>query len=322
MNRRDKIVFWAAIILTLGGTAYGLMRIGSIESVTGAVLRDDSSPENQWTIPNVEISGDALVGGSAKSDSHGYFNLKLRRGIRKGETISLRLRHPDYLPLDTQLAAADCLCVIHMRLASTASGTTGAPIAISDVRLRYSVKNQIQQNVGSVTRVFLVANTGNVPCGSDGVCSPDGKWKASIAGASLDAGEDSEFQDARVSCIAGPCPFTAIENDSFSRGGRKISVSVRNWSDSASFVLEAEVMRTVTAGEILHSYPIIFNRTASFTLPANAEGMSIEATLDHQEIVYPLGPEAKLSWADCDVQTSKNLSKLYRCSLKSGYQFR
>jgi hypothetical protein len=71
----------------------------------------------------------------------------------------------------------------------------------------------------------------------------------------------------------------------------------------------------------LHSYPVIFNRTASFTLPAKAQGPSIEATLDHQEIVFPLGPAPKLSWADCEAQREKDLSTLYRCVLKSGYRF-
>ncbi len=322
MNRRDKIVLWAAIVLTLGGTSYGLIRMESIQYVTGAILRADPSPENQLTIPNVEITGDDLAEGRGKTDSTGYFKLKLRRTIRKGEMLSLHFRHPDYHPLDTTIPAEDRLSLIHMRLASTAPVTTGTPVVITDVRLRYSIKSPIRENVGSVVKVFQVPNIGNVPCGSESVCSPDGKWKATISGASLDAGDNSEFQNARVSCIAGPCPFTSIESDSFSHGGRKISVSARNWSDVASFVFEAEVMRTVTTGSIVHSYPVIFNRTASFTLPMNAEGLSIEASVDHEETVFPLGPEAKLSWAECDVQTSKNLTKLYRCSLKSGYQFR
>jgi len=322
MNRRDKIVLWAAIILTLGGTSYGLIRMASIQSIAGVVLRDDRSPENQLTIPNVEILGEDLAAGGTKSDANGYFQLVLKRDVRKGDNIVLHFRHPDYLPLKMTLVAAERLCLIKMQLASTAPITQGTPVTIGDVRLRYAVKNRSMENVGSVAKVFQVANSGNVPCTSGGLCSPDGKWKATISGASLDAGDDSEFQGARVSCIAGPCPFSALESDSFSHGGRKISVSVRNWSEPVSYVLEAEVMRSVTAGAILHSYPVIFNRTASFTLPVNAEGLSIEATLDHQEIVFPLGPEARLSWADCDVQTSKNLTKLYRCSLKSGYQFR
>jgi hypothetical protein len=322
MHRRDKMVLWAAIVLTLGLGGYELGRIGSIQTITGVVLRDDLRPENQLTIPGVDIISDDLDDGVGKSDARGVFTFKLRRAIHNGDLLTLHFRHPDYRPLDTTIAAGDRLNVIRMHPASAPPAPVGPSIIISDIRIRYSVKSQTTENVGSVAKVFEVKNTGNVPCGSGTVCSPDGKWKAAIDGVSLDAGENSEFQHVRVSCIAGPCPFTAIEKDSFSQGGQKISASVRDWSDTVSFVLEAEVMRTLITGAILHSYPIIFNRTASFTVPPNAEGSSIEASLDHEEIVYPIGPKAKLSWADCDVQTGKDLTKLYRCSLKPGYQFK
>ena len=63
---------------------------------------------------------------------------------------------------------------------------------------------------------------------------------------SLDAGEQNQqFRNVRVSCIAGPCPFTAIESDRFSRGGHSITVSVRNWSDRVTYLLEAEVVHTM-----------------------------------------------------------------------------
>jgi len=80
-------------------------------------------------------------------------------------------------------------------------------------------------------------------------------------------------------------------------------------------------MHTMSSDEILQSYPLIFNQSASFSLPAKAQGPSIEATVDHQEIVYPLGPTLKLSWADCELEIGKDLTKLYRCVLKPGYQF-
>jgi hypothetical protein len=321
MHRRDKMVLWAAIVLTLGLGGYELGRIGRIQTITGVVLRDDPRAENQFTIPSVDIISDDVDDGIGKSDSKGYFAFKLRRTIHNGELLTLHFRHPDYRPLDTTISAGDRLYLIRMHPASAPPAPVGTPVTISDIRIRYAVKSQTTENVGSVAKVFDVKNMGNVPCSSNTVCSPDGKWKAAIGGVSLDAGENSVFQNARVSCIAGPCPFTAIEKDSFSGGGQKISASVRDWSDTVSFVLEAEVMRTLTTGAILHSYPITFNRTISFTVPLNAEGPSIEALLDHQEIVFPIGPKAKLSWAECDVQISKDLTKLYRCSLKPGYQF-
>ena len=322
MRRPDKLIFAAAIAVIIAMVTYGVVRILSIKTVTGAVLRDDPIPANQLTIANAEISvSDGGADGIAKSDATGYFQVKLARRVRNGETISIQVQHSSYRPREVKVAAANRLYVI--RMTPAAGPTTASPnaVAISDVRLRYAVRSVRTENVGSLVKVFEVANTGDVPCGSKGPCSPDGKWQAAIGGASLDAGDDNEFRDARVYCIAGPCPFTRIEKDSFSRGGRQIGVEVRDWSDSVSFVIEAQVMHTMSGDTILQSYPVIFNQTATFTLPPRAQGPSIEATIDHQEIVYPLGPKPKLSWADCDIQTRKDLTKLYRCVLKPGYRF-
>ena len=191
---------------------------------------------------------------------------------------------------------------ITMTPADSAPLFSGTPIVISDVRLRYAVKSQTTENVGSVAKVFQIPNTGDVPCNSSGPCSPDRRWKAAVGGTSIAAGDDNEFQEARVYCIAGPCPFTKIEKDSFSHGGRRFSAAVRNWSDVATFVLEANVMHRMSSNVILHSYPLIVEDTASFTVPAKAQGPSIEATVDRQEIVFPLGPVPKLSWANCEVR--------------------
>jgi hypothetical protein len=197
-----------------------------------------------------------------------------------------------------------------------------ASIVLSDIRVRYATRSEISVNAGSALKTFEVVNTGDVPCDRHGPCSPDGKWKAAIGGASLDAGENSAFHDVRVSCIAGPCPFTKIEKDSFSEGGSHIGVTIRNWSDTTTFLLEAGVTHTTSGDVILQSFPAIFDRTMSFTLPASAQGPSIEATLDGAEIVFPLGPGLDLSWAACTVKASGDGSKLYRCGLKPGYRFR
>ncbi len=177
-------------------------------------------------------------------------------------------------------------------------------------------------NAGSALKTFEVINSGDVPCDRRGPCSPDGKWKAAIGGASLDAGENSAFHDVRLSCIAGPCPFTRIEKDSFSQGGSHIAVTIRNWSDTTTFLLEAEVTHTTSGDVILQSFPAIFDRTMSFTLPAAAQGPSIEAAIDGMEVVFPLGPSLDISWASCTVKTSSDGTKLYRCILKPGYRFR
>ena len=94
-----------------------------------------------------------------------------------------------------------------------------------------------------------------------------------------------------------------------------------NWSDTATFLVEAEVYRSVVNGAIRQSYPVIFDRALTFTLPSGAEGVSIEAELNGSMVVFPLGPEMLLSWANCQLQINKDQTKVYRCELKPGYRF-
>ena len=86
----------------------------------------------------------------------------------------------------------------------------------------------------------------------------------------------------RVSCIAGPCPFTKIDSDGFSNGGRKIGATVRAWSDTVTFLVEAEVIHTMLTDSIRQAYPSIFGRGMSFTLPPTGQGPSIEADVNGQ----------------------------------------
>jgi hypothetical protein len=138
----------------------------------------------------------------------------------------------------------------------------------------------------------------------------------------VDAGDQQQFENARVSCIAGPCPFTRIESGATLHPGRKITVSILNWSDTATFLVEAEVTRSMPSDAIRQAYPAIYGRAMSFTLPATAEGPSVEADLGGVDLVFPLGPDILLSWADCSLQVGADQTKLYSCELKPGYEFR
>ena len=322
-----RLAVWAlagAVAAVLVLTVFIAHKPKDLNTITGAVLRQDPDPGKQLPIANAQISlVDNLSGGSATSDSSGKFQIRLRPGARVGQTAKLRVSHPGYRPMDLSENLLDRLYVIRMvPNDQTADGSLAAPAILSDIRVRSASRSQISVNAGSALKTFEVVNTGDVPCDRHGPCSPDGKWKAAVGGASLDAGENNSFQNVRVSCIAGPCPFTKIEKDSFSAGGSHIGVTVRNWSDTTTFLLEAEVTHTSSGDVILQSFPAIFDRTLSFTLPASAEGPSIEATVDGKEIVFPLGPTLNLSWAVCTVKTSGDGTKLYRCVLKSGYRFR
>jgi hypothetical protein len=147
------------------------------------------------------------------------------------------------------------------------------------------------------------------------------RWKAAVGSATLDAGEGKEFRNARLSCIAGPCPFTTVESDNFSKGGRTISASVRNWSDTTTFLLEGDVFRRQVADVIRQAFPVIIDQAMNFTLPASAEGASIEAKVDGSPIVFPIGPTPTLSWANCSVRTGQDQARVFWCEIRPGFRF-
>jgi hypothetical protein len=291
-------------------------------SLRGAVLVQDSDPRKQTPIANVEISADGdLSPHLVSSDSSGLFVLPLWKWIRRGHPIELHVRHPQYRPLDLADYVHDGLYVVHLvPLTNQATPQKGPLVRVTNVRVRFTVEAMTELNVGSAAKTFEIQNTGNVPCKGQSPCSPDGRWKAALASGSLDAGPGRAFRDARVSCIAGPCPFTKIESDDFSKGGQTITVSARDWSDTATFLMEAEVSRRMVSAAEHWSYPVIFGNGMWFTLPADAESVSMEADLDGETIIFPIGPSVFLSWASCDSET-KDKAHVYRCALKSGYRF-
>jgi hypothetical protein len=328
MTRGPKIaVYTIAIAALAGSVAAILVAIHRAQPITirGVVLSQDADPQKQLPIADAQITGESgLAVSNSKSDSSGFFTLTLRRGLRRRQPVILRFRHPDYQPLDLNEFIGDKVYIARMTpIPHEAHINTDRPeVGVSNVRVRYSVKATTEADVGSAVKTFQVVNAGNVPCNGRHPCSPDGKWKAALGSASLDAGEGNEFRNARVSCIAGPCPFAKVEFDDFARGGRNVHVSARNWSDTTTFLLEAEVVHPMVSDLVRISYPVIFGPTLNFSLPNSAEGPSIEAEINGESIVFPLGPDLFLSWADCHVRIDKEQARAYRCELKPGYRFR
>ena len=58
---------------------------------------------------------------------------------------------------------------------------------------------------------------------------------------------------------------------------QKLTAKARNWSDNATFLVEAEVIHVMQSAIDHQSYPVIFGSALNFTLPQNAEGVSFEA---------------------------------------------
>lgn len=293
--------------------------------VTGVVLVRDADPKDQTPIADADVTATTASGSaSGKSDVSGLYRITLPRRARGGQ-IRLSFQHPGYQPL--QLTTSAGLIVV-ARMASSAPLQTARQkreeslIASERIRIRYSVKSTRTINIGTLVEPFEVPNKGNVPCQNASPCSPDNKWKASIGVHSVDAGEGNEYRNIRLSCIAGPCPFTSIESENQTDGGRRLTVTVRNWSDTVTFLLEAEVTQTRMGDVVRQSYPAIFGSTMSFTLLSGAEGPSIEAELNGTDIIFPMGPDLILSWANCTMKESPDQGQLYRCELKAGYRFK
>ena len=326
MNKETTISPWViAAVATCVILTGALIRhqLRKSLTITAAVTVQDVDVRKQLPIADVEITAASGLGDApSRSDSSGFFTLKLRKSVKKGQAVILEFRHRDYQPLDLPEVADDKLYVVHLApLSKNADFPDRTSISVGNVRVRYSIQAMRTVNIGSAVQTFQVENVGNVPCHGQSPCSPDGKWKAAIASISLDAGPGNEFQNARVSCMAGPCPFTKIQSDEFSEGHQKITASARNWSDPATFLVEAEVVHTMQS-EIDHqSYPVIFGSALHFTLPTNAEGVSLEADMAGKTIVFPLGPDLFLSWASCNARVNRDQTSVYRCELKPGYQF-
>jgi hypothetical protein len=321
---------WVAVAVGLGATAVLVLSgvawhyLTKPISIRGAIIQDDADPRMQSPVQDVEVTVAGDPGAAkTKSDFTGYFKLTLRPRTKRGEPITLEFRHPDYKPSDLKASAGNELYVVRMvplhREVVVPSDRTS--VGVSNVFVRYSIQTTALANIGTGVKTFQVPNEGNIPCRSHPPCSPDNKWKAAIGSASLDAGPGNSFQDARVSCIAGPCPFTKVETDKFSKGGRNIEVTILNWSDTTTFLFQAEVFRQQVSDIVQESYPVIFGQTLNFSLPSAAEGPALEAELNGTQIVFPLGPNPTLSWANCGVKVGKDGSKSYRCELKPGYKF-
>ncbi len=328
MQGRWKVAGWVALVAVVAGAASlaYLIRVRRklpVLSVQGAVIRRDSDLRREAPIADVVISAaNVFAATHCRSDSSGYFWLDLPKGIAPGQPVALVFRHPGYQPLELSATAGDKDYVARMvPIAQEAHDSHHPEVVISNVDVRYSMKSTSESNVGSVVRTFQAVNTGNVPCNRRWPCSPDEKWKASVGSISLDAGKGNEFRNARVSCIAGPCPFTKLRSQQFSQKGRTLDVSVLDWSDTATFLLEVEVDHVMISNAGRESYPVIFGGALNFAVPVGAEGVFIEAELSGTPIEFPLGPDVLLSWADCNTHINNDRTKAYQCSLKPGYRF-
>lgn len=336
---RWKWIIVSAIVAAIAAATITVLVVRShrwdatLMTLQGAVIRHDADANKQLPIADADITatrGTTTI--QARSDSNGYFRIKFPQVIWPGQTVVLSFRHSGYIPLDLDLHIQFRSMMRRLYIAAMdpepvairVNAEAGHPVStVSNIRVRYTENFQTEEDVGSAARTFQVVNHGNIPCRRQTPCSPDGNWKASKSSVNLDAGAGNEFRNVRASCIAGPCPFTRIDTAGAAQNpGRTMTVTALDWSDTATFLLEAEVVHTTIASNVRHSYPVIFGRTLNFTVPPTQEGVSLEVELNGAPMVFPMGPDLYLSWASCTATTSEtDKSTAYRCELKPGYRF-
>ncbi len=299
--------------------------------IEGAVIQHDLDPNKQLPIAGVVITAsDGITSAGTQSEASGYFKLVLHKRVLSDRPVMVTFQRDGYEPLELNIPTGrlatprqiHVAAMLPVTLVPVSKATKPASV-VTNIRVRYTINARTETSVGSAVKTFQVANKGNVPCYHQAPCSPDGRWKASSGSLSLDAGTNNSFDNIRASCIAGPCPFTRIDSNGFIHGGRVIKVSALNWSDTATFLLEAEVYHTAISARVRELYPVIFGPALNFTVPPTQEGVSLEADLDGTPMVFPLGPNLELSWASCTVRTGtkEEQSTVYRCELKPGFRF-
>jgi hypothetical protein len=224
--------------------------------IEGAVVQREGDPNKERPISDVVVTAsDGTRTATAQSDASGYFKVVLTKRVLSEQPITVTFRHPNYQPAEISVTTGRFETPTHLHIVSMApveaahvqkTSTTAPkqPSVVSDIRVRYTINNRSENNIGSTTKTFQVVNKGDLPCDHRSPCSPDGKWKAASKTVTLDAGPANSYGNVSASCIAGPCPFTRIDSSGFIHGGRHISITALNWSDTATFLLEAEVYHT------------------------------------------------------------------------------
>lgn len=333
MTKGNKIALWVAVSAVVGTvTPVVLLRFTHwrprMVRIQGAVIQRSSDPRDELPVAGtiVTVYDDTTRVTAVTSDT-GYFDVKFPERIWPSETVHLSFRAPDYQPLDETLLIGlhikvNNLFVVKMiSTAAPAPAPVAHPTKVDDIRIRYTVNERTDNNVGSTVKVFDVVSKGNIPCNKNELCSPDGLWKAAKGSVTLDAGPGNVYRNVRVSCIAGPCPFTRIDPRGYENGGEKIVVTATDWSDTATFLIEAEVFQESIASKLRLSYPVKYGRDLHFTAPPTAEGVTIEANVGGAPVVFPLGPDLFLSWGICNSRKGPGNDTIYQCELKPQYSF-
>jgi len=133
--------------------------------IQGAVIRSDSDPRKRQPIADAEVTagyGSSTLG--THSDASGYFQIRIPGTVLPGQTVTLSFQHAGYAPLQlpVTLRLSSSLRELLVTALSPIPESQGSePIrrtAVSNIRVRYTVNSEHQENVGSEAKTFDVFN--------------------------------------------------------------------------------------------------------------------------------------------------------------------
>src|SRR5579864_542700 len=167
MTRAHKIELWIAVLVgaVVAASVPLVIRWQKQKTISlqGAVLIQDSDPRKQQPIAGVFVSAaDRGISEATTTDSSGFFVLKVRKPIRRGNAIVLTFRHPQYHPLVLNEFVGNKLYVVHLVPLTTKIVPSNQPqVKITNVRIRYTIKAMTELNVGSAVKTFEIENKGD-----------------------------------------------------------------------------------------------------------------------------------------------------------------
>jgi len=284
-------------------------------TLTAAIMRSDVDSQKRHVIKGVDVYASPENSNTEEhktTDINGLVEIPLPSDVTTNTLVGLRFHHPCYQEFDETIAPADKVpyTIYLWQVAAPVPGVQCDDPAIIGISLTFR-ETYLTRSV-----TFQVPNRGTVRCRHQ-PCSPDGKWQANIVAASLDAGSGNTFAPGhgRVACVSGPCPWTQIVSNGFSGGGPRLSVSIRNWSDTVTFVLTGELVGPPTNPVTVSGNTFDFSVSRS-DLP----NLQISAqTSTGQSLVNDIRV-GSIPWATCQI-TEHPSAINYHCTLGPDYSF-
>src|SRR5580693_4085116 len=132
--------------------------------IEGAVVQRDADTKKELPIEGVVITAsDGVRSAATRSDAAGYFKLVLHKRVLSDLPIKVTFRHPRYEPLDLtvqtgrlqtpdQLYIAAMVPIVPKVVVPPGPKSpvrpARPPTQVSNIRVRYTINNRTQTNVG------------------------------------------------------------------------------------------------------------------------------------------------------------------------------